>query len=169
MIGPSPDWFSGMYSFSPIDPDGGVWLQEFSVATAPFDAGTEMGDTYSISNLPQRPPDKISQLTVDTVPANGIFLDRTGTKVQPVAMWSCILQSVPPSQAPPATEAGCLKYATECRLNEDCCSGRCRLGVCRIGNRDEFRISDKEGSAPGIVRGATGRDRNQGGLLRGRE
>ena len=90
MMGPSPDWFSGLSSFCPRGP-GGFWFQSFEIATYPFDAGTEQGDTYSINNNPESPHGPIFQLTKDTVPESGILLDPTGTKVLPVMTWKCAL------------------------------------------------------------------------------
>ena len=90
MMGPSPDWFSGIDSFSPRGP-GGYWLQYFEIATHPFDAGTEQGSTYSINNDAESPHGPIYQLTRDTVPDSGILLDPTGTTVLPVARWQCAL------------------------------------------------------------------------------
>ena len=88
MIAPSPDWFSGFDSFSPRGP-GGYWLQSFELATYPFDAGTEMGEEYSINNEPESSQGPIYPLTRDTVPNSGILLDPTGAEVLPVATWKC--------------------------------------------------------------------------------
>lgn len=100
MVAPSPDWFTGIYNFSPVDEepntDNVVWYESFGIATYPWDAGTEVGDTYSINNSPQVPQLAISQLTPETVPENGILLDASGTEVLPMALWSCILQSTTP-------------------------------------------------------------------------
>lgn len=90
MIAPSPDWFSGIDSFSPRGP-GGYWYETFEVATYPFDAGTEEGTTYTINNVASSPHGPIYPLTVDTVPDSGILLDPTGTTVLPVATWRCDL------------------------------------------------------------------------------
>lgn len=90
MIAPSPDWFSGIDSFSPRGP-GGYWYQSFEIATYPFDAGTEQGTTYTINNDEEPIHGPIYQLTRDTVPASGILLDPTGTTVLPVATWTCTL------------------------------------------------------------------------------
>jgi hypothetical protein len=93
MAAPSPDWFTGIYNFSPIDPELNVWYESFEIATYPWDAGTELGDTYSISNSPQEPRIPIFQLTNETIPGdNGILLDESGTVVLPMAVWNCIIQ-----------------------------------------------------------------------------
>ena len=89
MIAPSPDWFSGFDSVSPIDEDADVWLQSFEVATYPWDAGTETGDDFSLSNQAEDPHVPIMQLTKDTVPSNGVFLNADKTEVLPMATWTC--------------------------------------------------------------------------------
>jgi hypothetical protein len=108
MIAPSPDWFSGIESFCPRGP-GGFWFQSFEVATYPFDAGTEMGETYSITNDPESPHGPIYQLTKDTVPDSGILLDPTGTKVLPVVVWKCALNDFEELDNSPEEEFGMLK------------------------------------------------------------
>jgi len=90
MIAPSPDWFSGLDSFSPRG-SGGYWYQTFEIVTYPFDAGTEEGTTYNIDNEASSPNGPIYQLTRDIVPDSGILLDPNGTTVLPVASWGCDL------------------------------------------------------------------------------
>jgi hypothetical protein len=93
MAAPSPDWFTGIYNFSPIDPELNVWYESFEIATFPWDAGTELGDTYSPNNSPQEPHIPIFQLTNETIPGdNGILLDEAGTVVLPMAVWNCIMK-----------------------------------------------------------------------------
>lgn len=93
MAAPSPDWFTGIYNFSPIHPELNVWYESFEIATYPFDAGTELGDTYSLNNSPQEPHIPIFQLTNETIPGdNGILLDESETVVRPMALWNCIIQ-----------------------------------------------------------------------------
>lgn len=103
MLAPSPDWFSGIESFSPRGP-GGYWYQTFEIATYPFDAGTEEGTTYTITNEASSPHGPIYQLTKDTVPESGILLDPTGTTVLPVTTWKCDLNVLPADPNP--TEEG---------------------------------------------------------------
>jgi len=95
MAGPSPDWFTGFYNVLPVDAQQ-FWYESFEIETYPWDAGTETGETYSISNLPEDPHVPIFRLTKDTVPASGILLDPTGTEVLPVASWSCAIDSANP-------------------------------------------------------------------------
>ena len=73
MAGPSPDWFSGIYNFNPMDTAQDYWYQSFKTATYPWDAGTEQGETYSTINEPGTPHHPILQLTKDTVWLAGFF------------------------------------------------------------------------------------------------
>lgn len=92
MLAPSPDWFTGIPKFTPIDDIDGVWYETFELATYPWDAGSETGDEYNMSNAAQVPMNPITQLTFDTVPENGILLSPSRTVVLPVAVWTCQLQ-----------------------------------------------------------------------------
>ena len=49
MIGPSPDWFVGVSGLSLLDA-GGWWRSQHSVDLYPYDAGTEEGEEFSLSN-----------------------------------------------------------------------------------------------------------------------
>ena len=115
MAAPSPDWITGMYKFSPIDQSNKVWYEIFEIATYPWDAGTEKGDTYSINNQSENPHVTIIQLTKDTVPDNGILLNPDGQEVLPIAVWTCDLIS---SIAPPCSDSEELRFKD--RENRDC-------------------------------------------------
>lgn len=95
MVAPSPDWFSGIYNVDLIDRTTGsgsnVWYESFEIATYPWDAGTEQGDTYTINNNPEAEHRPIARLTKDTVPDNGILLNPDGTEVLPMAIVACTL------------------------------------------------------------------------------
>lgn len=86
MAAPSPDWFSGFSDF-PLH-DGSTWLDNFVIATAFLDAGTEEGTTFSTSNLATVPHDPIAVHTAETFPNNGEPLE-----TYPLT-WSCHLASV---------------------------------------------------------------------------
>jgi hypothetical protein len=98
-MAPSPDWFSGVYDFHPVV--DGAWMEDFSVSSYPFDAGTEWGDTYAVHNSGPAPHYVISPLVASTVPSNGVLLDPTGETVLPVAKWSCVLQLQEEPEAAP--------------------------------------------------------------------
>lgn len=168
IVAPSPDWFTGIYNFYAINIDAGAWYGSFDIFSYPWDAGTEMGDTYSIGNESEDPHLPIFQLTADTVPGSGILLDPTGTDVLPVARWYCSLQNDGVGIVNPPTT--CEAYASMCVVKSDCCSGNCRRGICRrsdIGaSRSGLRIGSngENGTPPG---GAAGR--NRGGNIRQRD
>ena len=54
MIGPSPDWFVGVSGLSLLD-DERTWYAERRVDLFPYDAGTEDGTEFSLSNPDTRP------------------------------------------------------------------------------------------------------------------
>ena len=112
MVAPSPDWFSGFSSFSPRGP-GGFWYETFSLATYPFDAGTEQGTTYTISNNAEPVHGPIFQLTKDTVPDSGILLDPTGTTVLPMITWTCTLTEGGAFEEDPIENVGCADLMEE--------------------------------------------------------
>ena len=55
MIGPSPDWFVGVSGVSLLDSSDN-WLGEHVVDLYPYDAGTEDGTEFTLSNPPHEPP-----------------------------------------------------------------------------------------------------------------
>ena len=54
MIAPSPDWFSGVDSYSLLD-GSGDWKDGITINVFPYDAGTEEGNGYSINNNASNP------------------------------------------------------------------------------------------------------------------
>ena len=54
MIGPSPDWFVGVSGLSLLDDDGS-WCAERRIDLFPYDAGTEDGTEFTLSNPDTRP------------------------------------------------------------------------------------------------------------------
>ncbi len=61
MIGPSPDWFVGISGRSLLDSQGD-WLSTVRIDLYPYDAGTEDGDTFSLSNDDTDPQGTITSL-----------------------------------------------------------------------------------------------------------
>lgn len=82
----------------------GTWYREFVIATFPWDAGTEEGDTYSLGNSPTSPQQPIFQLTVNTVPDTGVLLSPDGTTVRPMSSFTCTLQQPDPEPKEPEPE-----------------------------------------------------------------
>ena len=60
MIAPSPDWFVGV-SGAHLAP-GGVFVRELSIDLVPYDAGTEEGNGFSLSNPPTVPQEPIAMI-----------------------------------------------------------------------------------------------------------
>lgn len=61
MIAPSPDWFVGVSGLSLMD--GDEWIDELTLDLRPWDAGTENGVEFDLTNVgsfPQREIDRIS-------------------------------------------------------------------------------------------------------------
>lgn len=156
-IVPSPDWFTGFYDFSLLDGNTNTWLTSFTIATFPFDAGTETGERYVVMNDPEDPFLVIDEFTARNPPTTGVFLSPDGDTVLPVARWQCTLTTtetgpvVPVTPAPvpaPITTApvaapvsSCQTTFEVCESNSDCCSGLC-----------EFRFLDS--NVPRICRSA---------------
>jgi len=93
-LAPSPDWFSGFHDFNAVNERTNTWYQEFTIPIYPFDAGTEDGDTYTISNAPTVPIQPISQITVEYLQAkftNKVFLNSMGDDIFPVGTYTCVL------------------------------------------------------------------------------
>ena len=84
MIGPSPDWFVGVSGLSLLDSEG-QWMSERQVALYPYDAGTEDGNEFSLSNPPTNPRESIMSIR-----GTGKFSD------QPMAMLTFDLQTADP-------------------------------------------------------------------------
>ena len=61
MIGPSPDWFVGVSALSLLD-GSDDWLLSHTVDLFPYDAGTENGEEFSLSNSATSPQGDITRL-----------------------------------------------------------------------------------------------------------
>ena len=84
MVAPSPDWFVGVSGLSLLDAQGD-WLASYSVDLFPYDAGTEEGTEFSLSNAATSP-----QGTIASIKGTGKFSD------EPIASLTFTLQSVTP-------------------------------------------------------------------------
>ena len=80
MIGPSPDWFVGINGLSLHD--GQDWRPTVMVDLYPYDAGTEDGNTFSLSN-----PDTNPQGTITSLRGTAPFTS------EPMAMLSFVLDT----------------------------------------------------------------------------
>ena len=61
MIGPSPDWFVGVSGLSLLDASN-AWRSSYTRDLFPYDAGTEDGEEFSLSNDPTSPQGTITSL-----------------------------------------------------------------------------------------------------------
>lgn len=62
MIGPSPDWFVGLSGYSLLDGDSN-WLNQANIDLFPYDAGTEDGTSFSLSNPDTNPKENIKNIS----------------------------------------------------------------------------------------------------------
>ena len=85
MIGPSPDWFVGVSGLSLLDA-GGRWRSQHSVNLYPYDAGTEEGEEFSLSNPATSP-----QGTITRIRGTGKFSNA------PMATLSFVRKNAPPT------------------------------------------------------------------------
>ncbi len=69
MIGPSPDWFVGVSGLSLLD-GSDAWRSSLTVDLFPYDAGTEDGEEFSLSNPATNP-----QGTITSLKGQGKFSD----------------------------------------------------------------------------------------------
>ena len=81
MIGPSPDWFVGINGLSLLDGQG-EWRATVQVDLYPYDAGTEDGTEFTLSNSDTNPQENITSIR-----NTGKFSD------EPMAMLSFVLDT----------------------------------------------------------------------------
>ena len=74
MIAPSPDWFVGVSGLSLLDARG-RWLPRLEVDLFPYDAGTESGNGFSLSN-----PATVPRGTITRIRGTGPFTDEPMAK-----------------------------------------------------------------------------------------
>ena len=71
MIGPSPDWFVGVSGVSLLD-GSDQWREEYRVDLYPYDAGTEDGTEFTLSNPATNPQGVTTSIdTADTIAVVG--------------------------------------------------------------------------------------------------
>ena len=75
MIAPSPDWFVGVSGLSLLDARG-RWLSRLDVDLFPYDAGTENGTGFSLSN-----PATVPQGTIASIRGMAPFTDQPMAKL----------------------------------------------------------------------------------------
>ena len=83
MVAPSPDWFVGVSGLPLLDDDQGRWLRSHEVNLYPWDAGTEDGTEFFLTNLATNPRGVITSIR-----GTGKF------STEPIASLSFTLESV---------------------------------------------------------------------------
>ena len=70
---PSPDWFIGVDGLDLCRRS--AWLDTHTVDLHPYDAGTDMGYTFTAPNWPETPPKPVIQITSQSPshPANSFY------------------------------------------------------------------------------------------------
>ncbi len=89
MIAPSPDWFVGVSGLSLLD-EQGEWMASLTVNLYPWDAGTEGGTEFSLSN-----PATTPQGVITSIRGMGKFSN------EPIATLTFTLQSVETAEIAP--------------------------------------------------------------------
>ena len=84
MIGPSPDWFVGVSGESLLD-GSGQWVQSLVVDLFPYDAGTEEGTEFSLSNPATSPQGVITSIAGTGKFSNVRMARLTFTSLEPPA------------------------------------------------------------------------------------
>ena len=97
MIGPSPDWFVGVSGVSLLD-GADEWRESHVVDLFPYDAGTEEGDDFSLSN-----PDTSPQGVITRIAGTGPF-----SNVRMARLTFTRLTTPPPRpNDPPTVQVAC--------------------------------------------------------------
>ena len=129
MIGPSPDWFVGVSRLSLLS--GGQWRSRHSVNLYPYDAGTEDGEEFSLSNPATSP-----QGTITSIRGTGKFSN------EPMATLSFVRKDAPP---PPPTRR--ISVADARASEGEPVTFTVRLAGGTLGS--DLRLSATPGSEPG--------------------
>ena len=134
MIGPSPDWFVGVSRLSLLD--GGQWRSQHSVNLYPYDAGTEEGEEFSLSNPATSP-----QGTITSIRGMGKFSN------EPMATLSFERKDAPPPPPPPPPRTRRISVGDARASEGDPVTFTVSLAGGTLGS--DVRLSAKPGSEPG--------------------
>ena len=132
MVAPSPDWFVGVSGLSLLDAQGD-WQPSLTVDLFPYDAGTEEGTEFSLSNTATSP-----QGTITSIKGTGKFSD------EPIASLTFTLQAVAPEITSATTftvDEGTTAVATLTAEDQD--SAAADLAWSKAGGADagQFMLS----------------------------
>ena len=101
MIGPSPDWFVGVSGLSMLD-GSDAWRSSRTVDLFPYDAGTEDGENFSLTN-----PDTNPKETITSLRNQGKFTDTR------MARLTFTLKTPPQNNAPEFSSTSTTRSFTE--------------------------------------------------------
>lgn len=90
-LSPSPDWFTGSYTYWLIDEYSRTWYDHIKLQTYAWDAGTDAGTTYTSEDRDLDPPVPAQRFTPNTAPEGGELLGPDGDDLPPVAELECFL------------------------------------------------------------------------------
>ena len=134
MVAPSPDWFVGVSGLSLLDAQGD-WLALHTVDLFPYDAGTEEGTEFSLSNTATSP-----QGTITSIKGTGKFSN------EPIATLTFTLQSVTPeitSETTFTVDEGTTAVATLTAKDQDTAETDLTWSIPTAGGADagQFMLS----------------------------
>jgi hypothetical protein len=122
-LSPSPDWFTGLYLFDTVDEYDRTFFNSFILHTYPWDAGTDLGDTYTAFDKDAVPADIVRRITKSNAPGGNIFMSAEGT-VKPVGELECKLYVCTPDDTeclkpnwPPSNGCDTFRFP---RCDEEC-------------------------------------------------
>ena len=90
-MSPSPDWYTGFYSFWLIDEFSRTWYDHIKIQTYAWDAGTDAGSTYDSLVSDLDPSLEIQRFVPNNAPEGGELRGPDGESVPVVAEWECFL------------------------------------------------------------------------------
>ena len=132
MIAPSPDWFVGVSGLSLLDAQRD-WLASHTVDLFPYDAGTEDGTEFSLSNAATSP-----QGTIASIKGTGKFSN------EPIASLTFTLQSVAPEITSSTTfpvDEGTTAVATLTATDQDSAAADLAWSKAGGADADHFTLS----------------------------
>jgi len=78
MVAPTPDWFLGVGGLSVLD-EAGAFRDDLSADVHTYDAGTEEGSGFSLSNAATEPPEAVDYLS----PSGTGFTSQSSERIEP--------------------------------------------------------------------------------------
>ena len=88
---PSPDWFTGFYSYWLIDEYSRTWYDHLKFQLNPWDAGTDAGETYTALESDLDPPLTVKRFVPNDAPKGGELRGPDGKSIPAVGEIECFL------------------------------------------------------------------------------